>query len=158
MTESSNIPDFIEKMLERRDKRGKVRRGDYVIAIVVNAILLYIFNNLLNWNIYFITDALNGILWIINISIIAIIILNILQIFYNPLWFRNLMKIFSNIFVFIIIYMLYTVFPISFNIFYVDMGLKFAFLDNFDSYFCFNCHRGSINANFDNKEIKRSLN
>jgi hypothetical protein len=127
MTESNNILSFIGKILEKRGE-GKVRRGDYVIAIVVNAILLYVFNNLLNWNIYFITDALNGILWIINISIIAIIILNILQIFYNPLWFRNLMKIFSNIFVFIIIYMLYTVFPISFNIFYVDISLKFVFL------------------------------
>ena len=126
VTENNNIPDFIAKMLEKRE--GKVRRGDYVIAIVVNIILLYVFNNLLNWNIYFVTNALNGILWIINMAIIAIIILNLLQIFYNPLWFRNLMKIFSNIFVFILVYFLYIVFPFSFNIIYVDIGLKFAFL------------------------------
>jgi len=38
--------------------RKKERSGEYIGTIIVNLIFLYIFNNLLNWHIYFVTNAL----------------------------------------------------------------------------------------------------
>jgi len=104
--------------------KKEISKSDYIISIIFNLILLYIFNNLLNWHVYFITNALNSVLWIINLSIIATIIINSLLFLYDPEWFRHLMKIFLNVFAFIAVYFLFTVFPFNFNNFYINWGLK----------------------------------
>lgn len=91
---------------------------------MVNLILLYVFNNLLNWHVYFITDALNEVLWIINLSLIAAIIGNALLLWYNPEWFRHLMKTILNIFAFVAVYFLYHVFPFNFNNPSLNWGLN----------------------------------
>ncbi len=107
--------------MERNIK--KERTGEYIATIIVNIILLYIFNNLLNWNIHFVTSALNEVLWIINLSIIAAIIGNVLLLLYHPEWFRHVMKIILNIFALIAVYFLFTVFPFNFNNFILNAGL-----------------------------------
>lgn len=116
------------KFSKRFMKRKKAHRSEYIVSIIVNIILFYIFNNLLNWNISFVTPALNNILWIINLSIIAAIIGNALLFVYNPQWFRNIIKIILNIFSLYAVYALYTVFPFNFNEFYIGMALQFALL------------------------------
>lgn len=60
------------------------RNGEYVGAIIVSFIFLYIVNNLLNWHVYFITSAFNNVLWIINLSIAVNIIGNFLMLIYRP--------------------------------------------------------------------------
>ena len=103
-------------ILERNTKR---EQSEYFTAIIFNLIFLYIVNNLLNWHIYFITNAFNEVIWIINLTIIATIIGNALLLLYNPLWFRHLMKIILNIFAFIAVYIVYNIFPFNFyNSFY----------------------------------------
>jgi hypothetical protein len=116
-------------MFSKRDKKGKwSKKSEYVGAIIVNLILLYIFNNLLNWHIYFITNAFNEVLWIINLAIIATIIGNILLLMYNPEWFHHVMKIILNIFAFNALYALYNVFPFSFNSFLIDWSVIIALI------------------------------
>ena len=66
--------------------RKKEKTVEYIIAIILSLILLYVFNNLLNWHIYFVTNAINEVLWIINLSLIATIIGNALLIVYGPEW------------------------------------------------------------------------
>ena len=105
-------------------KKERSKKSDYIISIIFNLVLLYVFNNLLNWHVYFVTNALNSVLWIINLSIIATIIVNALLLLYDPDWFRHFMKIFLNIFAFIAVYFLFTVFPFNFNNFYINWGLK----------------------------------
>ena len=103
--------------LERNKKREQ--KTEYITAIIFNLIFLYIVNNLINWQVYFITNAFNEVLWIINLSIIATIIGNALLILYNPKRFRHVMKIILNIFAFIAVYFVYKVFPFNFyNSFY----------------------------------------
>lgn len=103
--------------MERNIKREQ--KSEYFVAIIFNLIFLYIVNNLLNWNIYFITNTFNDVLWIINLSIIIAIIGNILLLLYSPERFRHVVKIILNIISFIAVYIVYTVFPFNFyNSFY----------------------------------------
>ena len=95
--------------------RRTERTTEYTIAIIVSLIFLYVFNNLLNWHIYFVTNALNEVLWIINLSLLATIIGNALFILYRADWFRHLVKIVINIFNIIAVYLVYLVFPFNFN-------------------------------------------
>jgi hypothetical protein len=98
---------------------GKEQRSEYIAAIIFNLIFLYIVNNLLNWNVYFITDAFNGVLWIINLSIIVSIIGNGLLLFYSPVRFLHFVKIIINIVSFIAVFIIFQVFPFNFyNSFY----------------------------------------
>jgi len=108
--------------MERNIK--KERTSEYIIAIIFNLIFLYLINNLLNWNIYFITPALNEILWIINLSILATIIGNVLLLLYSPESFRYIMKIIMNTINFIAIYFVYEVFPFNFYNSFFNWGLS----------------------------------
>ena len=103
--------------------RRMERNGEYVAAIIINLIFLYIFNNLLNWHVYFVTSALNEVLWIINLSIIVAIIGNFLMLLYKPDWFRHVTKIVLNIFAFAAVYLVYIVFPFNFNNSFINGGL-----------------------------------
>lgn len=105
------------------NKKERNKKAEYIAAIIFNLIFLYIVNNLLNWNIYFITSALNEVLWIINLSIIAAIIGNALLLAYNPEWFRHVIKIIINIFALVSTYFVYIVFPFNFYNSFINWGL-----------------------------------
>jgi hypothetical protein len=95
------------------------QKSEYFTAIIFNLIFLYIVNNLLNWQIYFITSSFNDVLWIVNLSIIISIIGNIILLFYSPERFKHLVKILLNVVAFIAVYIVFTVFPFNFyNSFY----------------------------------------
>ena len=111
------------------EKLGNLdEKREYVIAIIFNLILLYIFNNLLNLHINFVTSAFNNILWIINLSITIAIIGNALLLIYHPNLFRHLMKTIINIFAFIAVFFLYVTFPFNFNNFYLYWILNILLL------------------------------
>jgi hypothetical protein len=106
------------------NKKGRNRKAEYIAAIIFGLIFLYIWNNLLNWNIYFVTSALNEVLWIINLSIIITIIGNVLLLAYNPEWFRHVTKIIINIITLIATYFVYAVFPFNFYNSFINWGLS----------------------------------
>ncbi|MGZ7136289.1 MAG: hypothetical protein ACXVHY_10475, partial [Methanobacterium sp.] len=103
---------------------GMERNGEYVSTIIVNIIFLYIFNNLLNWHVYFVTSAFNDVLWIINLSIAVAIIGNFLMLLYRPEWFRHVTKIVLNIVAFAAVYLVYIVFPFNFSNSFLNWGLS----------------------------------
>jgi hypothetical protein len=105
--------------MENFTNKEKSYRSEYITAIIFNLIFLYIVNNLLNWHIYFITNAFNEVLWIINLSIIVSIIGNALLLVYSPEMLRHVVKIILNIIAFIAVYIVWMVFPFNFyNSFY----------------------------------------
>lgn len=106
-----NIKNFLKKIFEEK----KVKKSEFIVAIIVNVILFYIVNNLLSWNFSFITSSFQGVLWIFNISICATIIANIIFLAYHPGWFRSLAKIVLNILSFYVCYYLFTIFPFIFS-------------------------------------------
>jgi len=106
-----NIKNFLKKIFEEK----KVKKSEFMVAIIVNVILFYIVNNLLSWNFSFITSSFQDVLWIFNISICATIIANIIFLAYHPGWFRSLAKIVLNILSFYVCYYLFTIFPFIFS-------------------------------------------
>jgi hypothetical protein len=106
------------------ENKVKNRKSEYIIAIIFNIIFLYIVNNLLNWHIYFITNALNNILWIINLSILATIVGNALLLAYSHEWFRHIVKIILNIISLIAFYFVYVIFPFNFYNSFINWGLS----------------------------------
>ena len=125
MKSSQRIKNFIDNL---SSKQRDYKKSEYIGAIVVNIILLYIFNNLVNWHIYFITGAFNEVLWIINLAVIAVIIGNILLLIFNPEWFRHIVKIILNIFVITAVYSIYSIFPFNFSSFLTDWSVTIALI------------------------------
>jgi len=108
--------------LERNRKREQ--KSEYITAIIFNLIFLYIVNNLLNWHIYFVTNAFNGVLWIINFSIVVSIIGNALLLLYSPERLRHVVKIIINIISFIAVYIVWKVFPFNFHNSFYNWGFN----------------------------------
>lgn len=53
-----NIKNFLKKIFEEK----KVKKSEFIVAIIVNLILFYIVNNLLSWNFSFITSSFQDVL------------------------------------------------------------------------------------------------
>ena len=127
--EKNKIKSFVDNLsAKRREKEKNSKKSEYIGAIVVNIILLYIFNNLLNWQVHFITNALNEVLWVINLAIIATIIGNIILLIFNQEWFRHIIKIILNIFAFTAVYSIYSIFPFNFSSFLIDWSATIALI------------------------------
>jgi hypothetical protein len=92
------------------------RRSGYVIAIAVNVVMLYVVNNLLAWNILpFLTDDFGRVLWLIDISLLATIMVNFIYLAYDQSWFRSLGQIGLNLISLVVAVRMYRVFPFDFS-------------------------------------------
>jgi hypothetical protein len=97
-------------------KRGpppgrRARLAGYIIASVLNAGFLYIFNNLLDWGVPFFTPALAAVAWSVNLALGASLALNISYIFYERGWFRHGGMMLTNVFSFVAMWLFWVVFP-----------------------------------------------
>jgi len=116
-------PEEKRSFKERFFKEKEFKTSEFIVAIIVNIIVLYIVNNLLNWNLSFIAPTFSEVLFILNISIIANIIANIGFLVYQKGWFRSIAQIVLNVISFIVVYTLYTVFPFTFQSIWVTYAL-----------------------------------
>ncbi len=103
-TNRSKMDKFLEKDKEHHS-------GEFIVAIIANIILLYVANNLLNWNITFLSPSFFDVLWIVNYFLITTIIINIIFLFYHPNWFRNLLLVIIDVLGIMTVYTFFTVFP-----------------------------------------------
>jgi hypothetical protein len=90
------------------------RRSEYVAAIIVNFVLFYIANSLLAWNVPFLTASFVAPLVVINMSLTATVIVNVVWLAYDPAWFRHLGHLGLNALAFVATYTLLIVFPFAF--------------------------------------------
>lgn len=109
-------------------KEKTIKRSEYVFAIIVNLMIIYIVNNLLNWNLSFISSSFNQVLWAINLSIIITILGNFLFLIYNASWFSHFMKAIMNIFGLLAVYIFYKVFPLIISQTYVILTAKIVLI------------------------------
>ena len=119
----------------KRAGRGRAssvgaRRFGYIVAIIVNVALLYVFNNLLRWNppLLNLTERFTDCLWAINLSLLATIVGNILFLGYDAQWFKSLVQIVLNCFGLLSAYTLYRVFPFDFEMMLVEQAVRIALL------------------------------
>lgn len=116
--------DIKNKIKDGILKEKESKKSEYVFAVIFNLIAFYIANNIINWNLSFITPSFTQVLWAINLAIGVAILGNIILLIYDPPWLRHITKAVLNVFSFIAAYTFYVVFPLSFsqnliNIFFV---------------------------------------
>ena len=71
--------------------RTATRKVGYVVAIIVNAVLLVIVNNILAWGwLSWLTEDFELLLPILNVSIVASIVANLIYLAYDAEWFKTL--------------------------------------------------------------------
>lgn len=110
-----------------KDKK-KPQKSQFIAAVIVNLIILYIANNLLNWNLSFIDNSFLQVLGILNIFLIAAILVNFLFIFYSKSWFRNLLLIPVDLLGLATAYTLFSIFPFIINNIILEYLLKLILL------------------------------
>ena len=110
-----------------RDKKNP-QKSQFIAAVIANLVILYIANNLLNWNLSFIDNSFLQVLWILNIFLITAIVVNFLFIFYSKGWFRNLLLIPVDLLGLATAYNLFSVFPFIINNLILEYLVKFILL------------------------------
>ena len=104
----------------------KLRIPGYVMAVITSGLLLYVANNLLRWDVPFVTGEFSRTLWAVNLSLGASITGNTVLIVRDMGRFRHVMKGLLGLLALNAIYVLYTVFPFDLPLFMtgaVRMGL-----------------------------------
>lgn len=92
------------------------RRSGYVVAIAVNVVMLYVVNNLLAWDLLpFLTSDFGRVLWLIDVSLLATIMVNLIYVAYDQSWFRSLAQIGLNLISLVVAVRMYQVFPFDFS-------------------------------------------
>jgi hypothetical protein len=113
----------------RRTELGVTsRRLGYVATVFINMALLYLANNLVAWDLPFLTDGFIAVLWVINLSLFAGMIGNLLLLVYDPLSFRRLVRISLNVVSFTAVYAVFTIFPFAFGPGTMDVLVRIALL------------------------------
>jgi hypothetical protein len=89
--------------------------GGYVASAVMNAIMLWVMNQLPVWKPFFLLDTYSDVLWAINMSLIVQIILNLVLIFFHPLFFHHLIQTVFSLVSIIALLWIVQVFPLDFS-------------------------------------------
>ena len=75
----------------RSRPRVASRRAGYVVAVGVNALLLYLLNRSPGWqSVPFLTDAMNRVIGVVNLSITAGLVANLVYLVRDPTWLKAL--------------------------------------------------------------------
>ncbi|MGH8871212.1 MAG: hypothetical protein ACRDWS_04480 [Acidimicrobiia bacterium] len=92
------------------------RHAGYIVAIVVNALMIIFANNILDWaRLPFLTEDFDGLLWLIDISLGAGIVVNLVYTFHDPAWFKALTQIGLNLIALFLTIRTSQVFPFDFS-------------------------------------------
>ena len=104
-----------QKAERRRPTRGTRCLG-YGISIGVQAALLFVVNNLVEWDILpFITEGFNDLVPYINVSLVASIVVNAVYFAFDPRWFKSFGQAILNAISLVVIVQTYRIFPFDFS-------------------------------------------
>src|ERR1700674_330882 len=95
--------------------RAGARSGGYLLAIVINVLLLYVVHHVVAWDVRFITPAWNDVLWAVDLSLQATIVANVLFLIYDARWFHSLVQAVPAGIAVLSLWWMYQVFPFDFG-------------------------------------------
>ncbi len=102
--------------LEKPRPTAGARRFGYMVAIVINVIMLVVVNNILEWGWFsFLTEDFESMIPLINISLVATILANGVYLAYDPAWFKSSSQMVLNLISLIVTIRMYQVFPFDFS-------------------------------------------
>jgi hypothetical protein len=87
----------------------------YLVSAAVNGLLLWVVNRLPIWKPFFLLDSYGEVLWALNMSFIVQIVLNIVLIFFHPLFFHYLANVVFSLVSIVSLAVLLQVFPVDFS-------------------------------------------
>ncbi len=89
--------------------------GGYIASAVFNAVFLWVMNQLPLWKPWFLLDSYSEVLWAINMSLIVQIVLNLVLIFFHPLFFHYLIQTVFSLVSIVALVWIVRVFPVDFS-------------------------------------------
>lgn len=92
---------------------GKGRTIEYMVAIAINIVLLYLLARISDFSIPFLTDDFMFVIPAFRISLIATIIGNTILLIYDRRGFREIIHILLNVAAIYVLYQLYFFFPFN---------------------------------------------
>ena len=97
------------------EERHGLRIASYVVAVVVNAILIVVVRSIPSWGLPFITPAFGEVLPAIERSLVAAIVANVILCAYDAPSFRHLAQVAMNAFALNATLALVRIFPFDFG-------------------------------------------
>jgi hypothetical protein len=88
----------------------------YLISAAINGVLLWVVNRLPVWKPFFLLDSYSEVLWALDMSLIVQIVLNIVLIFFHPLFFHYLANVVFSLVGIVSLSVLLQVFPVDFSV------------------------------------------
>ena len=99
------------------------RRIGYAVAVAVNVAFLVIVNNIVDWGwLPWLTEDFSDVLPIMNASLIASIVANVVYIAYDRPWFKGLTELGLLVIALIVTIRFWQVFPFDFSAYDFDWG------------------------------------
>jgi hypothetical protein len=100
------------------------RRVGYVVAALVNAVLLYLVNVWPGWQaVPFLTEGMDDVLDVVNLSLTATVVVNLAYLVYDPAWFTAAGQLVLSVIALAVAIRLLQVFPFDFSAYAVDWEL-----------------------------------
>jgi hypothetical protein len=92
------------------------RKVGYVIAVGINAVLLWVSHQLLDWQWpRFLTEEYEQLLGVITVSFVATMVANALFVLADPPWFKALANTLTSAISFVVAWRTWQVFPFDFS-------------------------------------------
>jgi hypothetical protein len=109
-----NLENWGKKEGKKPEKKGKPI-SEFVFDIVANLIIFYIVNNLLTWNVPYLTSEWTAVLWILNISIIYNLAVDIVMLLFYKGWLRAALKLIGNVISILVMLTFWFIYPLDFS-------------------------------------------
>jgi hypothetical protein len=135
---NENMPHWAQRIDDYGKRRwykenhDKKRNGEYIGNIIFNLIFLWVVNKIPDWNLGFIRDNYNVVLWIVNVNILVQIGGNALMLAANLPIIRYLSLIITESASFVTQMVLFYIYPFDFTnfhgLFWLDWFLPIALI------------------------------
>lgn len=109
---SDTAKPFVTEPIEPREWARSI---GYISSIVIDMILLYVVQHLLDWNVPWITASWSDVLWAVNLSLTVSIVANAFRLAYDRPWFHKLAEVVTTAVALVAAYWMYLVFPFDFG-------------------------------------------
>jgi hypothetical protein len=126
---ATKINDW-DKWPHKHEHRHR-KKSDFGGAIVINLIVLYLINKIPGWNLCFITDGFQALLWIINLNLVIRIAGNIILLIHDQRVVYRFIQLVFHVAEFVMLLSVYYIYPFQFSVCYhhwVDVLIKLGLI------------------------------
>jgi hypothetical protein len=101
-----------EQAAKKKAPKKKAPKAGYVVAVIVNVVIWVLLNVSPGWQaVSFLTDDVTDVLWLVNLSLGASILVNLAYLIYDAPWFRSLGQLIISLIGVAVAYEVLVVFP-----------------------------------------------